>query len=67
MSKNKVPLIADMMNRRVPQFIGIYLAISWGFLQFITWVVDRYVHDLRDIRLAINASRSPLYSGYIEM
>ena len=35
MSENKPSFVKDMMNRRVPQFIGIYLAVSWGVIQFI--------------------------------
>ena len=32
-----------MINRRVPQIIGIYLAASWGILQFVDWCVNRYI------------------------
>ena len=37
------PLMKDLFERRVPQFIGLYFAISWGIIQFINWIVDRYL------------------------
>lgn len=32
-----------LMNRRVPQITGVYLGASWGAVQFINWIVDRYL------------------------
>lgn len=33
----------NLLNRRVPQIIGIYLGIGWGIIQFIDWIVNRYL------------------------
>ena len=54
-------LISDLFERRVPQFIGIYCAISWGMIQFINWVVDRYLLSphLVDLSFGIFVSMIP--------
>ena len=54
-------LFADLFERRVPQFIGLYFAISWGVIQFITWVVDRYLLSphLVDLSLGVAISMIP--------
>ncbi len=33
----------NLLDRRVPHIFGIYLAVSWGILQFMEWLVDRFV------------------------
>lgn len=33
----------NLLNRRVPQIAGIYLGIGWGIIQFIDWIVNRYL------------------------
>ena len=40
---NQKTLFQDLMTRRVPHILGIYLAASWAVLQFIDWVVNRYI------------------------
>ena len=36
-------MITDLVRRRVPQILGIYLAVGWGMLEFTDWLVNRYV------------------------
>ena len=38
---NQKTLFQDLMTRRVPHILGIYLAAGWAVLQFIDWVVNR--------------------------
>ena len=54
-------LMSDLFERRVPQFIGLYFAISWGIIQFISWVVERYLLSphLVDLSLSISISMIP--------
>lgn len=33
----------DLMGRRVPHFVGSYIAGSWMTLELLSWLVDRYV------------------------
>ena len=40
---NQKSLFQDLMNRRVPHIIGFYLAAGWAVLQFIDWMVNRYI------------------------
>lgn len=35
-------MIRQLLDRRVPQFVGLYLVGSWGFLEFLDWAVSRY-------------------------
>tara|TARA_B110000116_G_scaffold245127_1_gene236020 strand:- start:3382 stop:6258 length:2877 start_codon:yes stop_codon:yes gene_type:complete len=51
----------DLLERRVPQFIGLYFAISWGVIQFINWTVDRYLLSphLIDLSLGVAISMLP--------
>lgn len=32
----------SLLDRRVPQLIGFYVAASWGVIQFVEWIVERY-------------------------
>ena len=38
----KISLFKDLLKRRVPQIIGVYLAGCWAFIQFIIWIVDEF-------------------------
>jgi len=31
-----------LLERRVPQIVGLYVAGSWGFVQFVDWAVQQY-------------------------
>ncbi|KPJ74629.1 MAG: hypothetical protein AMS19_15120 [Gemmatimonas sp. SG8_23] len=31
-----------LLERRVPQIVGLYVAGGWGFVQFVDWAVEQY-------------------------
>ena len=35
-------LLQKLLHRRVPQIVGLYMAGSWGFVQFVDWAVNQY-------------------------
>jgi len=35
--------LKSLWERRVPHYIGVYLAVCWGVLEFVDWLVNRYV------------------------
>jgi len=43
----------DLLKRRVPQILGIYLAVGWGVLEFVDWLIGRYgvAPQLADVSL----------------
>lgn len=43
----------ELLNRRIPQILGIYLAVGWGVLEFVDWLIDRYevTQRLADVSL----------------
>ena len=32
-------LIKNLLQRRVPQILGIYLATSWAIIEFLDWLI----------------------------
>ncbi len=36
-------MFKDLLRRRVPQILGVYLAVGWGALEFTDWLVNRYL------------------------
>ncbi|UCC84481.1 MAG: tetratricopeptide repeat protein, partial [Gemmatimonadota bacterium] len=36
-------IVRELLRRRVPQILGIYLAVGWGVLEFTDWLVNRYL------------------------
>ncbi len=54
-------IIQDLLRRRVPQILGVYLAIGWGVLEFQDWLVGRYGLSpvITDISLAVWVSMIP--------
>lgn len=38
-----LPYLEPLFNRRVPQILGAYLGCSWGVVEFVSLLVDRYV------------------------
>lgn len=36
-------LFSDLTNRRIPQIMGLYIAGSWTVIQFMDWIVNRYL------------------------
>jgi hypothetical protein len=49
----KVSFFKDLIHRRVPQIIGVYIAASWGIVQFLDWIVNRYLLSLHLVDLAL--------------
>ena len=37
-----ISFIKDLMQRRVLQILGIYLATSWAIIEFLDWLISRY-------------------------
>ena len=35
-------MIRNLMDRRFPQYVAIYLGVAWGIVQFITFLEERY-------------------------
>jgi len=35
--------MSELLARRVPQFMGLYLAGSWAFVEFLDWAVEQIV------------------------
>ena len=35
--------VSDLLERRVPHILGFYLAAGWGMIQFMDWIVNRYI------------------------
>jgi len=35
-------VLRQFIRRRVPQLTGVYLAVSWAFLEFVDWAVNQY-------------------------
>ena len=55
----------NLANRRVPQIIGIYLGASWGIVQFIEWLVNRYMLSPYLIELTLVILLSLIPSTFI--
>lgn len=49
----EVTFFKNLLNRRVPYIIGIYLGISWGIIQFVDWIVSRYLLSPHFVDLAV--------------
>lgn len=48
-------MLRKLLDRRVPQFVGLYFVGGWGFLEFLDWAVDRYLLSpaLIDLTVAV--------------
>ena len=55
------PFLKDLLQRRVPQILGIYLGTSWAIVEFLDWLISRYSlsNVIPDIGLVILASFIP--------
>lgn len=40
--RNRPYMMRKLMERRVPQILGLYVAAGWGFVQFVDWAVHQY-------------------------
>ena len=47
------PVIRDLLNRRVPQILGLYLGTSWIIIEFIDLLVDRFLLSTNLIALSM--------------
>lgn len=36
------PMMGQLLRRRVPQFVGLYLLSGWAVLEFVDWAVRQY-------------------------
>jgi len=54
-------IFKNLLDRRIPQILGVYLGGSWGVLQFVEWLVNRYVLSpyLIDFSIVILVSLIP--------
>ena len=34
-------MLGELVRRRVPQIVGLYLVGSWGFVEFVDWAAER--------------------------
>ena len=59
--KNKASILDEVIKRRMPQFVGVYIAIGWTIIQFTDWLTQRYQYSphLVDLALAIIISMIP--------
>jgi len=59
--KEGISFIKDLMQRRIPQILGIYLATSWAIIEFLDWLISRYSisPSIPDFGLIILASMIP--------
>lgn len=57
----KTSFLKDLLQRRVPQILGIYLGTSWAIVEFLDWLISRYSlsNAIPDIGLVILASFIP--------
>ena len=62
MNQNKsISFYQNIMNRRIPHFLGFYAVAGWTLLQFVDWIVNRYILSpyLVDFSLALILSMIP--------
>ena len=61
MKEEKNSFFKNLLNRRVPQILGGYLAGSWIILEFLDWLVQRYPISphVQDFGLVALASMIP--------
>jgi len=54
-------LFVELRRRRVPQIFGIYLGACWALLQFVDWLVKRYLFSphITDLALVLLAFLIP--------
>jgi tetratricopeptide (TPR) repeat protein len=52
-STKEVPMIDNLTERRVPQYLAIYLGAAWGLVQFVDFIGTRYALSPRWTDLAL--------------
>ena len=46
-------LISNLLERRIPQIVGLYLGASWIIIEFVTLLVDRFALSPHLIELSM--------------
>lgn len=46
-------LLDRLKERRVPQFVGLYLGVAWGIIQFVDWLVKRYLFSNQLVEIVL--------------
>ena len=41
-AESGIEVMRKLLDRRVPQIVGLYVAGGWGFVQFVDWAVHQY-------------------------
>lgn len=39
-------MLLSLLDRRVPQVVGVYLAASWGCVEFCDFAVGQFANDI---------------------
>lgn len=52
-NKQNISFFKNLLDRRVPHVMGFYLASSWGIIQFVEWIVKRYLLSPHLVELAV--------------
>lgn len=46
-------LMSDLLERRVPQIVAIYIGVSWGLIEFVQLIVDEFLLSPHWTRVAL--------------
>ena len=47
--------VSEVLDRRVPQILGVYLAAGWALLEFSSWAEGRYELQAPVVTVTITA------------
>jgi len=63
-SEKSPPFFKDLIRRRVPQILGVYLVACWLIVQFVKWMANRFMLSphLPDFSLVVLLSMVPAVS-----
>lgn len=64
-TRERVSFFRDLFDRRVPHVMGVYVASSWGVIQFTEWLVERYLLSPYLVELAVTILASLIPSALI--
>ncbi len=48
-------MFKELFHRRVPHFLAAYLAASWGVIEALDWLIERYALSPHLVDLALVA------------
>src|SRR5262245_31241101 len=57
-------LVGKLLERRIPQFLLVYIGVAWGIMQFTQLIVDVFLFSPHWIKIAIFAS-AMLWPAYL--